>query len=158
MLSLLNQTTKCSSSVNSKIKRIFHLVNQCCLVLFISNLSTYTDVTLQLFPFLCVCVVCVHANLSLFLSPLFFSLTTLLLAPYGLSTIDLTKVLPVTTADAHVSCALLCLPTHQWDGRCVCVCSLLAGLDALIRLPGSCVRKTNLHVYTVHLCLSLTKC
>lgn len=66
---------------------------------------------------------------------------------------DLTKVLPVTTADAHVSSALPCLPTYQWGGRCVCVfvcmSALLAELDSLIRLMGECV-------YTVHVCGAYT--
>lgn len=41
------------------------------------------------------------------------SSSLLLLAPHRLRRIDLTKVLPVTTADAHVSSALLCFSTHQ---------------------------------------------
>lgn len=53
------------------------------------------------------------------------SLGAFFLSPYRPSRIDLTKVLPVTAADAHVSCALPCLPTHQCGGRCVCVCALL---------------------------------
>lgn len=67
--------------------------------------------------------------------------------PYRLSRIDLTKALPVTTADAHVSSALLLLPTHQWDDRCVCVFSILAALDASLRLPGNVHDIVRKHVH-----------
>lgn len=64
----------------------------------------------------------------------------------GLCRKDLIQVLPVTTADAHVSCAL---PTRLKDCRCLRVCVWmyvcahvharhpLAGLNAPVRSPGT---------------------
>lgn len=95
-------------------------------------LQNFNDPTLIFRQHVCACV--------------FVSASHAPCSPHRLRREDLTQVLPVTTADAHVSSAL---PTRVSDCRCLCMAvytyvyvhaparCTLARLDAPIRPPGT---------------------